>query len=370
MAAVGRIILIVLVILVIAFGAGFFLLPNSATKTQTLNVERPAESVFVRLANTPAGTQIADGVTVTEVVSAADNVVTANVAYADGATGRVVYSVSPNGEAASQVRVRLEQDLGGNPLARFGAIGGGPVAPLIEAAAANLNADLGKLTTNSFATLQYEVVEVQPVQFFYNRNCSPTDPESVKLVVADSLAALRPIMARHNLRITGPAIAFEPKVEAGEYCYRIGYPYAGTPPRVLAIGAAGTIPGGTALRMVFTGSEEEVWRQIYDPMDALLIAARLDDPTTNTDDWANYEVYHDDPLQEGGSRNREIFYLANGDVAALTRVLPPSTLPQIQRAEGAPISTPAEAPAAPEAAEPAAAEEPATAPAEPEPATP
>lgn len=356
MAAVGRILLIILVIAVIAVGAGFFLLPNTASRTQTLEIERPAESVFARLASTPAGSEIAQGVTVTEVVSAENNVVTANVAYADGATGKVTYTVTPNGEAASQVRVRLEQDLGANPVARFTAIGGGPVSPLIDTATANITADLDKLTTNSFAGLQYSVVEVQPQPFFYIQNCSPTDSEAVKSVVTDSLIALRPIMARHNLRIAGPPIALEPRVETNEYCYRIGYPYTGTPPRVLAVGSAGTTPGGTALRVVYTGSEEEVWNQVYNPMDALLVAAHLDDPATNTDDWANYEVYHDDPTQAGGSRNREIFYVANGDISAITRILPPT--------EPAPVAQPAEAvPAAAEAAPetPAAPPEPADA---------
>ena len=356
MAAVGRILLIILVIAVIAVGAGFFLLPNTASRTQTLEIERPAESVFARLASTPAGSEIAQGVTVTEVVSAENNVVTANVAYADGATGKVTYTVTPNGEAASQVRVRLEQDLGANPVARFTAIGGGPVSPLIDTATANITADLDKLTPNSFAGLQYSVVEVQPQPFFYIQNCSPTDSEAVKSVVTDSLIALRPIMARHNLRIAGPPIALEPRVETNEYCYRIGYPYTGTPPRVLAVGSAGTTPGGTALRVVYTGSEEDVWTQVYNPMDALLVAAHLDDPATNTDDWANYEVYHDDPTQAGGSRNREIFYVANGDISAITRILPPT--------EPAPVTQPAEAaPAAAEAAPetPAAPPEPADA---------
>lgn len=347
MAAVGRILLIVLVIVVIAVGAGFFLLPNTASRTQTLEIERPAASVFARLASTPAGTTIADGVTVTEVVSAENNVVTANVAYADGASGQVTYTVTPNGDAASQVRVRLAQNLGSNPIARFTAIGGGPVSPLIDTAAANITADLGKLTTSNFSGLQYSVVEVQPQPFFYIQNCSPTDAEAVKSVVTDSLLALRPIMARHNLRIAGPPIALEPRVETNEYCYRIGYPYTGTPPRVLAVGAAGTTPGGTALRVVYTGTEEEVWNQVYNPMDALLVAAHLDDPATNTDDWANYEVYHDDPTQPGGSRNREIFYVANGDISALTRILPPSEPAPVAQpaAETAPAATPEATPA-------------------------
>jgi hypothetical protein len=127
----------------------------------------------------------------------------------------------------------------------------------------------------------------------------------------------------------------------------------------LAVGSAGTTPGGTALRIVYTGTEEQVWDQVYNPMDALLTAAHLDDPSTNQDDWANYEVYHDDPTQAGGSRNREIFYVANGDISALTRILPPS--------EPAPVAAPAEAapaPASPEtpAEAPAPAETPAPTP--------
>lgn len=345
MAAVGRILLIVVVVIAIAIGAGFFLLPNTASRTQTLEIARPAESVFARLSSTPVGTEIASGVTVTEVVSAENNVVTANVAYADGATGKVTYTVTPNGDSASQVRVRLEQALGSNPIARFTAIGGGPVSPLIEAASANVTADLDKLSENSFAALQYSVVEVQPQPFFYIQNCSPTDAEAVKSVVTDSLLALQPIMRRHNLRVAGPPIAYEPRVETNEYCYRIGYPYEGTPPRVLAVGAAGTIPGGTALRVVYTGTEEDVWNQVYNPMDALLVAAHLDDPSTNTDDWANYEVYHDDPTQAGGSRNREIFYVANGDISTLTRVLPPTAPAAVAPPAAAPAATPEAAPA-------------------------
>lgn len=343
MAAVGRILLIVVVVLVIAAGAGFFLLPNTASRTETLEIARPADSVFARLRSTPVGTEIASGVTVTEVVSAENNVVTANVAYADGATGQVVYTVSPNGEDASQVRVRLEQDLGSNPVARFTAIGGGPVSPYIEAASASVSEDLNKLSENSFTGLQYSVVQVEAQPFFYIQNCSPTDAEAVKSVVTDSLLALQPIMRRHNLQVAGPPIAYEPRVETSEYCYRIGYPYTGTPPRVLAVGAAGTIPGGTALRIVYTGTEEEVWNQVYNPMDALLVAAHLDDPATNQDDWANYEVYHDDPTQAGGSRNREIFYVANGDITALQNILPPSAAAPVPAA--APAATPETAPA-------------------------
>lgn len=350
MGAVGRILLIIVVILVVAVGAGYFLLPNAASRTETINVERPAPTVFARLASTPAGTVLGQGVTLTEITSAADNTVVGNVAYADGATGRVTYTVAPDGEGAT-VQVRLEQDLGANPVARFTAIGGGPVAPLIGAATAAVTADLNVLPNTSFEGLQYTLVQTEERPFFYIQNCSPTDAEAVKSVVADSLLALRPIMARHNLTISGPPIAYEPRVENSEYCYRIGYPYTGRAPRVLAVGAAGTLPGGQALHVSYTGTEEQVWALVYNPMDALLAAAHLDDPSTNADDWANYEVYNDDPAQAGGSRNRDIYYVVQGDVTALTRILPPS----------AASAAPAAAPAAPET--PAAVTPPAGAPA-------
>jgi hypothetical protein len=353
MGAVGRILLIIVVIVVVAAGAGYFLLPNAASRTETITVERPAPAVFARLASTPAGAALGQGVTLTEITSAENNTVVGNVAYADGATGRVTYTVAPDGEGSS-VQVRLEQDLGANPVARFTAIGGGPVSPLIEGAAAAVTADLNVLPNTNFEGLQYSVVQVEERPFFYIQNCSPTDAEAVKSVITDSLLALRPIMARHNLTIAGPPIAYEPRVENNEYCYRIGYPYTGTPPRVLAVGSAGTIPGGTQLRMVYTGTEEQVWEQIYNPMDALLAAAHLDDPGTNADDWANYEVYNDDPTQAGGSRNREIYYVAPGDITALTRIVPPSAnvqapaataTPETPSAATPPASAPTPAPA-------------------------
>ena len=97
---------------------------------------------------------------------------------------------------------------------------------------------------------------------------------------------------------------------------------------------------------------------MYDPLDALLGAAHLDDPATREDDWATYEVYHDDATQAGGSRNREIYYVTQGDISALTRIAPPSA--------AAPEPAATEAPAAAETpAEPAATETPAPAPATP-----
>lgn len=349
MGAVGRIILIIVVIVAIVAGAAFFLLPNSASRTQTIDVARPAASVFARLASTPAGTEIADGVTLTEITSADNNRVIGTVAYDEGATGRVTYTVSPDGEGA-RVEVKLEQDIGANPVDRFAALSGGPVAPLIEPTVAAISADLNALPTAEFTGLQYTVETAQAQPFFYIQNCSPTDPEAVEDVVAQSLLALRPIMQRHSLTATGDPIAVEPRVENNQYCYQIGYPFAGRPPRVLAVGTAGQTPSGQVLRMTYTGTEDDVLAQVYDRMDALLAAAHLDDPSTPSDDWTTFEVYHDDPTQAGGSRNRDIYYVVQGDIAALTAIAAPSAAAApapAQPAEApAATATPAEAPAA------------------------
>ncbi|MGQ0531890.1 MAG: hypothetical protein ACT4OF_04255, partial [Caulobacteraceae bacterium] len=116
--------------------------------------------------------------------------------------------------------------------------------------------------------------------------------------------------------------------------------------RALLIGKTGQTPAGTALRVVYTGTEADVIRLVYDPMDALLAAAHLDDPATREDDWATYEVYHDDATQTGGSRNREIFYVTQGDISALTRIAPasePAAIPANAPAEAPATTTPAPA---------------------------
>lgn len=334
MGGVGRIALIVVAVVVVVAGALFFLLPNKASRSETLTIERPPASVFARLASTPAGAVIAEGVTLTEITSVEGDTVTGTVAYADGGTGTVTYVVTPEGEG-STVRVTLAQDLGVNPLDRIQGLTGGEVGPFLAAAATKTAEDLNALPTASFTGLAYSIVQVEARPFFYIQNCAPTDAEAVTDVVAQSLLALRPIMARQNLQIAGDPIAVEPRVEANQYCYQIGYPYTGRPPRVLAVGTAGQSPGGQALRVVYTGTEDDVLADVYDRLDALLAAAHLDDPTTQEDDWTTFEVYHDDPTQAGGSRNREIYYVAQGDISALTAIAPPS--------EPAPAAAPAAA---------------------------
>ncbi|MEZ6022176.1 MAG: hypothetical protein R3C16_01895 [Hyphomonadaceae bacterium] len=64
MGAVGRTILIVVVIVLVLLGAGYFFGPKSASRTQTLEIERPAPVVMARLASTPVGATVIEGVTV------------------------------------------------------------------------------------------------------------------------------------------------------------------------------------------------------------------------------------------------------------------------------------------------------------------
>jgi hypothetical protein len=357
MGGVVRIILIVVALVVVVAGAGYFLTPPVASRSQTLNVEAPSSTVLARLASTPVGATVVEGVTVAEAASVDGDTVTAPITYADGATGRVLYTVTPDGDG-SRVQVRLEQDLGPNPMARFQAISGGAVAPLIEAAAANASADLGALPDADFEGLQYSIVDITARPFFYVENCSDASAESITSIISQAVVAIPPVMLQRNLTANGPLMAVEPRVVSGQYCYQVGYPYAGRQPGALLIGKTGQTPSGQALRVIYTGSEENVLAEVYDRFDALLAAAHLDDPATTEDDWTTYEVYHDDATQAGGSRNREIFYVVQGDISALTRIAPPVDAAPVPTAE------PAEE-AAPTAETPAEATEPAPAPATP-----
>jgi hypothetical protein len=342
MGAVGRTILIVVVVVAALLGAGYFFGPKTASRSETLTIERPAQTVLARLASTPVGATVAEGVTIAEAATVEGDTVTAPVAYADGGTGRVTYTVTSEGEGA-RVRFNLEQDLGANPLERFQVITGGKVGPIIAAAASAVETDLNALPNATFEGLQYSIVEMAARPFFYVENCSDADPESITSIISQAVQAIPPVMRANNLTVNGELMAVEPRVVSGQYCYQVGYPYSGRQPRALLIGKTGQTPAGTLLRVVYTGTEADVIAQVYDPMDALLAAAHLDDPATREDDWATFEVYHDDPTQEGGSRNREIFYVTSGDISALTHIAPPTDAAAVPAA--APAETPVEAPA-------------------------
>jgi hypothetical protein len=141
-----------LVLVLVIAGAGYFFGPKTASRSQTLTIERPAPTVLARLASTPVGSTVVEGVTTAEVASVEGDTVSAPVAFADGGTGRVSYRVTPEGEG-SRVQVNLEQDLGANPLDRFQVITGGKVAPLIATAATAVETDLNALPNATFEGL-------------------------------------------------------------------------------------------------------------------------------------------------------------------------------------------------------------------------
>src|SRR5688572_28017019 len=118
MGAVGRTLIIIVVLVLAVGGGGYFFGPTTASRTETLTIERPAPTVLARLASTPIGSVVTEGVTIAEAASVDGDTVTAPVSFADGATGRVSYTVTPEGEG-SRVQVKLEQDLGANPMDRI-----------------------------------------------------------------------------------------------------------------------------------------------------------------------------------------------------------------------------------------------------------
>lgn len=346
MGALGRTIGIIVVVVLLIAGAGYFLGPKTASRSQTLEVARPAATVLARLSSAPVGSTVVEGVTIAEPATVEGDTITAPVAFADGATGRVTYTVTPQGEG-SQVRVKLEQNLGANPLDRFQVITGGDVAPLMASAATAVQTDLDALPNATFEGLQYTIVDISARPFFYIQNCSDSSPESITSIIGQAVEVIPAVMRRNGIAPNGQLMAVEPRVVSSQYCYQVGYPYTGRAPAAgaLLVGAAGQTPSGQALRIVYTGTEADVVRDVYDPMDALLAAAHLDNPATRDDDWVTYETYNDDPTQEGGSRNREIFYVVQGDVSALTRISPPSEAAAAPAAPATTTETPAPAPA-------------------------
>ncbi|MBL8550683.1 MAG: hypothetical protein JNJ73_11930 [Hyphomonadaceae bacterium] len=339
MKGIIRTLLIIVAIIVVGGVAGYFVLPAKASRAESFTVARPPASVFARIASTPPGTVIAEGVTQTAITSAENNVVVAEVAYADGSTGVATYTVAPDGEG-SRVELKLEQNLGANPMDKLGALTGGEVGPLVTAAAAAVTTDLNALPAAAFTGLAYEVTTVTARPFLYNQNCSPQDASQIKEAVAQSLVVLKPLLTRFNLTQDGPPIAVETSWENNQYCFQIGFAFTGTPPRLYAGGTVGTTPAGQAIRVHYSGAEENVI-PTYDQMEALIASARLTQ-------GKSFEIYYDDPAATGGSVSRDIFYLVEGDATALARVAPSAGA--VPAAASAPPAAPAAAPAAPAAA--------------------
>ena len=336
MAGIGRILAIVAGVAVVGGGGGYFALPSTAAKTQSFQVAHSQQSVLTHFASTPANTVVAEGITVTHVGAPNGNNVVADLRYADGVGGRVTYTVTPDGEG-SKVEAKLERNLGLNPMDKINGMNNAPVEPVAAVFFPALNADLSNpsLEGKSYEGLSYEVVQVAARPFLFNANCSPTDPKEIREAVAQSLAVLQPVMHRYNLTADGPPIAVETEWDTpehrGQYCFQIGYAFTGTAPRLYAGGQVGQTPAGTAMRVHYSGAEENVL-PTYDKMELAIWAAHLTQ-------GRSFEVYYDNAEQSGGAVNRDIYYLITGDTASLTTHVP----------SAGPVPAPG-APAAPAAA--------------------
>ena len=319
MKGIGRILIIVLVVLAVAYGGSLLALPSTASKTQGFDVTHSPASVFTHLASAPANTPIGQGIVQTSVQSAANNVVVAGVKYPDGVGGKVTYTVRPTADGA-HVDVKLERDLGFNPLDRIQGMNGAPVAAPAAIAFPAIGSDLTNpaIEGTSYDGLAYEIINVPARPFLFNANCSPIDPKEIKEAVAQSLAVLEPLMTRYHLTQDGAPIAVETAWDTPEhphqYCFEIGYAFTGTPPHIYAGGQVGQTPTGQAMRVHFTGAEENVL-PTYDKMELAIWSAHLQH-------GRSFEVYYDDAEQNGGSVNRDIYYLIPGDASALTHYVP------------------------------------------------
>ncbi|HWA01194.1 MAG TPA: hypothetical protein VG841_12860 [Caulobacterales bacterium] len=325
MGAIGKYAAIAVGVLAVTGIGGYVALPSAASKSQSISVPRPSAAVFARLSSTPANTQVAPGVTVKRVVSAENNVVVEEISFADGGSGRATYTVRPDGDEATHVDVKIERNLGANPVDRVQGLSGAPVASAAAVFFPAVTTDLNALPNASFAGLAYQVVQAPPQPFFYVQKCTTTEPDSIIAIIGEAQASLPGAMRQQHLQPIGHLIAVEPRVVPNQYCFQVGFPFSGPTPRA-TLYEVGQTPSGTLLHMHYTGTEQDVVPQVYDRMDALLAAAHLDDPTTPADDWATFETYNDDPTQPGGSRDREIYYVTKGDISRLAAIAPPQTV--------------------------------------------
>jgi len=326
MQGIGRILIILVVVIAAGFGISLLVLPSTAAKSQGFDVAMAPQSVIARLSTAAPNTVVGAGVTQSGRPTVANNVVTAPIAFADGGTGKATYTVTPKNGGA-HVDARIERDLGFNPITRFQGMNGAPVETAAAVFFPAVSNDLTHPTNGgrdidgtTSQGLSYEVVNVAAQQFAFNEYCAPQQPSEIKEAVRQSLVAVRAFMGSHSLAASGPPVAVETgwNEQTHQYCFQIGVPFTGAPPRNIYVAGVkvGPTPAGQAMRVHYNGTEENVI-PVYDQMENAMWSAHM----TIVKSW---EVYYDDPLQPAGSQNRDIYYLFTGDAATLQRVAPPA----------------------------------------------
>jgi hypothetical protein len=343
MKALGKILGAVIVLAIVVIAAGFFLLPKAATQSQTVTIEKPAASVYALLASTPAGEKIGEGITQTVRTATPPDTVVFDVDYGNGVKGEATYKVVAKGDKASDVTVKVVKPVGDAPMDRIGALTGAPAAPILVSAVQELKADSGNLTEYSFVGLEYELVDLDAQPFIYAPASSTQDAGEIKKYVALALKIVDQNVAMKNLKTTGRPIAVENEWKDDTYSFYAGYRLAGAAPKGSAGVLFGQSPAGTAIKVAYKGDEAQVI-PTYDKMEALVAAARLNL-------GKSFEVYNDDPTQDSGSADREIYYMVTGDTSQLAKVLPPKAplavnVPgeSVAPVEAAPTPTPTPAP--------------------------
>lgn len=317
MKTLGRVLGLLILLAVVVAGAGFFLLPTTATKTETVSIEKPAATVYALLASTPtAGESIGEGTTQTLKTATPPDTVVFDVAYADGSKGTATYKVAADGDKKSKVDVTLNKPLGQDIAARFSGLTGAPVQPIMDTAKKELLADTANLNGEPFTDLAYEIVQVTPQAYIFTVGSAPQNASEIKEAVGQALGIVDFMVKRTGARVDGAPIAVETAWKDNRYDFTAGWRVQGTPPKIYAGGVqVGQSPGGAAIKVVYKGEEDNVL-PTYDKMEALVGAARL---TLGK----SFEVYKDDPTKPGGSVDREIYYLVEGDASQLSKILPP-----------------------------------------------
>lgn len=315
MKALGKILGTLIVIAIVVIAAGFFLLPKSASQSQTVSIDKPAANVYALLASTPAGEKIGEGITQTVRTATPPDTVVFDVDYGGGVKGEATYKVVSKGEKASDVVVKVVKPVGDAPMDRIGALTGAAAAPVLVSAVQELKNDAGALTEFSFVGLEYELVDLDAQPFIYSPGSSTQEAGEIKKWVAEALKIVDRNVSLKGLRTIGRPIAVENEWKDDTYSFYAGYRLAGDAPKGSAGVSFGKSPAGTAIKVIYKGDEAQVI-PTYDKMEALIAAARLEK-------GKSFEVYNDDPTQDSGSADREIYYLVSGDTSQLAKVLPP-----------------------------------------------
>jgi hypothetical protein len=338
MKALGRVLGLLILLAVVVAGAGFFLLPKVATKLDTVSVEKPAATVYALLASTPtAGESIGEGATQTLKSATPPDTVVFDVAYADGSKGTATYKVTADGDKKAKVDVTIQKPLGEDISARISALTGAPVQPIMDSAKKELLADTAKLNGEPFTDLAYEIVQVPAQAFIFTVGSAPQNASEIKEAVGQALGIVDFMVKRTGARIDGAPIAVETAWKDNRYDFTAGWRVQGTPPKIYAGGVqVGQSPAGPAIKVSYKGDEDNVL-PTYDKMEALVGAARLNL-------GKSFEVYKDDPTKPGGSVDREIYYLIEGDTSQLAKILPPTATDVLS---GAPALTMPPAPTTP-----------------------